>query len=104
MFEDGRCPNCGTALPGGAKYCAKCGYGTKDGKPRRLPFPWLLIIAMFFFVPPAIFGGCLLLSPSIDNSKDNTINIAFLLEIGSIGLALIMVLINIVVSLWRKWE
>jgi hypothetical protein len=96
MFENARCPNRQARLLGAATYCANCGYGTKDGKPRRGPFSWKLIVAITLLVPLAICGGCLVHGVNIDFPKDNALPIAFWLEVMSIGLGNLMILVNLI--------
>ena len=102
MFETNQCPNCKTFLPGGATYCAKCGFGTKDGEPRKALFSWFLIAAMLFLVPFAICGGCIALGYSYDGPNKGAFNTFATLFFVSIGIGILMILVNIVAALWRS--
>jgi len=114
VIEEARCPNCGTSLHGGETNCAKCGFVRKivhfanDTSEKELlasrPLPlrawWIL--SLLFIVPLGACGGCWAFGFSIDNSNDGFINQAFYVEVVSIAIGLVMLLVNIVVSVWRQ--
>ena len=105
MIEEARCPNCRTNLPGGATNCAKCGYGIKDGKPKRVPFPWTLIVVMLLIVPLGTFGTCLVwLTADGRNYGDmKWLSIPLNIDFYSIAVGIVMILTNLVMlTLKRK--
>ncbi len=102
MVETTQCPNCQTSLSGGARYCAKCGYGTKDGKPIRIPFDWKLVAFITFLVPLTVCGGCIAFGNAYDGPTKGSFNTYAIIEFSSFGLGILMILVNIVVSVWRQ--
>ncbi|MEI7984912.1 MAG: zinc ribbon domain-containing protein [Armatimonadota bacterium] len=97
MSEQTQCPNCRTNLPGGASYCAKCGYGTKDGKPQRVPFPWVVVVVLMLIVPLGTFGACLVwLTADGRNYGDIMwLSIPLNIEFYSIAVGIVMILVNL---------
>lgn len=102
MFENSHCPSCRGKLPGGASYCAKCGYGTKDGNPKRVPFDWKLVASMLFLVPFAVCGGCIALGYAYDSPHKSVVETFAIIEYSSFGVGIFMILVNLVVSFWRN--
>ena len=106
------CPNCKNKIKDGSAFCPDCGYGRKqihfvddpiegDLRSRRpVPFRWWVVLIMLFLVPIAAFGACFLSGPSIDH-PDWRINAALIVELASIGIALIMILVNGIFALFR---
>ncbi len=113
MIEETSCPNCHTNLPGGAIYCAKCGFVRKivhfanDTSEKELlaskplPFRAWWILSLLFIVPLGACGGCWVLGFSIDHPDRGFMNQASFVEIVSVAIGLVMLLVNIVVWVWR---
>lgn len=65
ILEGEQCPNCGKSILVGNNWCPHCGYnkqniGYTDQSKGKYPFSWIWFASLFFLVPLAACGGCLL--------------------------------------------
>ena len=114
MVETTRCPNCQTEISSETLTCPHCGFLRKTihfaSDPlepglfadRPLPFHTWTIVTALFFVPLAACGGCLAAGFSIDHPDSGFANQATFVEIASVAIGIVMLLANIVISVWRQ--
>lgn len=104
-MNDGQtCPNCKKPLSERASYCKECGFRRRnlyipDEIKGPEPFPYWLILAFMLVIPLGTIGAC---SLGFTVKGPDALNVPFFIICGSMGIGLLMALVNLVKATWRR--